>query len=180
MLRFATAVLRGLAAPTIAKHLINIEAVKCLIPTSQFRHFSILKEINLVNMAQQNKPSLLPMGSILSPTSPLALIPSRSVTKFSMQKGKRKSVKTVLKRFYRLNWGMWIRTIAGRHNSIWRKRRRARYVSRQHVMTNSTQSYLLDKMVTNYWRRPRFYPDDPYNPYHTREEYRFTRKNPVD
>lgn len=31
-------------------------------------------------------------------------VPIRTVTKYSRKKGKRQTVKTVLKRFYRLNW----------------------------------------------------------------------------
>lgn len=31
-------------------------------------------------------------------------VPIRTLTKFSLRKGKRQTVKTVLKRFYRLNW----------------------------------------------------------------------------
>lgn len=46
---------------------------------------------------------------------------------------------------------------------------------RQHVFTNATQSWLLDKMVTSYWRRPKHYIDDPYAPYHKRDEYFATK-----
>jgi large subunit ribosomal protein L35 len=34
-------------------------------------------------------------------------------------------------------------------------------------------------MVTKYWKRRRYYVDDPYEPYHTREEYSCTRKKPL-
>lgn len=103
----------------------------------------------------------------------------RTVTKFSLQKGKRKTVKAVLKRFYRLNWGGWIRTRAGRHKHLWKKSPALRKRLREHVFVNATQSTLLDKMVTKYWKRPKYYVDDPYEPYHTREEWIFTRRKPL-
>lgn len=113
---------------------------------------------------------------------PLSLTPVtnsvRTVIKYSRKKGKRKTVKTVLKRFYRLNWGIWIRTYAGRHKHLWRKPEGRRYRLRQHVFCNATQSTMLDKMVTSYWKRPHYYVDDPYNPYHKREEFPFTRTKP--
>lgn len=102
--------------------------------------------------------------------------PVRTLTKFSRQKGKRKSVKAVLKRFKRLDWGIWIRTKSGRHKKLWKKTSARKRRLRQHVFTNSTQSWLLDKMVTKFWKRPKFYINDPYTPYHTREEFEKTRK----
>ncbi|XP_043790481.1 39S ribosomal protein L35, mitochondrial [Apis laboriosa] len=115
---------------------------------------------------------------------PSTLVPTttsvRTVIKYSRKKGKRKTVKTVLKRFYRLNWGIWIRTLAGRHKKLWKKNGKRRYKLKQHVFCNAKQSTLLDKMVNHYWRRPHYYVDDPYTPYHTREEFPFTRKQPKE
>uniref|UniRef100_A0A8D8I9J2 50S ribosomal protein L35 n=1 Tax=Culex pipiens TaxID=7175 RepID=A0A8D8I9J2_CULPI len=105
--------------------------------------------------------------------------PSRTVIKFSMVKGKRKSVKPVIKRFKRLDWGGWIRTMSGRHKHMWKKSAARKRRLRQHVMVNSQQAHLLDKMVTKYWKRPKHYINDPYEPYHTREELRETRRKPV-
>lgn len=104
----------------------------------------------------------------------------RTVTKFSMKKGKRKTVKAALKRFKRLDWGIWIRTRSGRHKRLWKKSPNNKYRKRQHVFTNATQSLLLDKMVTNRWRKPKYYVDDPYTPYHSRENYWVTRRKPID
>ncbi|XP_014066248.1 39S ribosomal protein L35, mitochondrial [Salmo salar] len=39
--------------------------------------------------------------------------PSRNLTYISLKKGKRKSVKSVVKRFMRLHCGLWIRRKAG-------------------------------------------------------------------
>ncbi|KAH8256478.1 hypothetical protein KR032_010912, partial [Drosophila birchii] len=129
------------------------------------------------------RPSLLPVPSLASP-SPVTFLqlpaslgatgspPStRSVTKFSLIKGKRKTVKAVLKRFKRLEWGAWIRTHSGRQKKLFKKSGALKRRLRQHVFTNATQSWLLDKMVTSYWRRPKHYINDPYRPYHTRDEY---------
>lgn len=102
----------------------------------------------------------------------------RTVTKFSLGKGKRKSVQTVLKRFYRLNWGIWIRTKCGRNKKLWKKTSGRKRRLRQHVFCNAVQSNLLDKMVGKYWQKPRYYVDDPYEPYHTREEFMFASKKP--
>lgn len=105
-------------------------------------------------------------------------IPSRNLTKYSLKQGKRKSVKVVLRRFYRLNWGIWIRTKCGRNKKLWKKTSARKRRLRRHVFCNATQSMLLDKMVGNYWRSPKYYVDDPYEPYHTREEFHFTRITP--
>lgn len=103
----------------------------------------------------------------------------RTVTKFSMNKGKRKTVKPVIKRFFRLNWGMWIRPKVGRQKKLWKRTSQNRRRLRQHVFTNATQSTLLDKMVTKFWKRPKHYVNDPYNPYHTRDEFSITRTKPI-
>lgn len=105
-------------------------------------------------------------------------ITSRTVTKFSYRKGRRKAVKVVLKKFYRLNWGGWIRTKCGRNKKLWKKTSARKRRLRQHVLCNATQSRLLDKMVGSYWRKPKYYVDDPYNPYHSREEFVYTAKKP--
>nr|SVE75512.1 EOG090X0J5E [Daphnia dolichocephala] len=96
---------------------------------------------------------------------------TRSVTKWSLNKGKRKTVKAVVGRFYRLGWGAWIRPMVGHSKRHWSKTAKRKIRSEKHVFCNSTQSTLLDKMVTKYWRKRRFYIDDVYEPYQQREEY---------
>lgn len=100
----------------------------------------------------------------------------RTVTKFSLRSGKRKSVKCVPDRFYRLHWGGWIRTRCGRHKKMHKKKANRKRRLRQHVFVNSTQAWLLDKMVTKFWKRPKHYIDDPYEPYHTRTFWMARRK----
>ncbi|XP_058829490.1 large ribosomal subunit protein bL35m [Topomyia yanbarensis] len=123
-------------------------------------------------------PGILNVTTSLAPAN-LQQPPCRTVIKFSMRKGKRKSVKPVIKRFKRLDWGGWIRTLAGRHKHMWKKSAARKRRLRQHVLVNSQQATLLDKMVTKYWKRPRYYINDPYAPYHTREELRETRRKPL-
>ncbi|KAG8227883.1 hypothetical protein J437_LFUL007193 [Ladona fulva] len=126
-------------------------------------------------------PFLLSSPSYSLPEKVIApiLSPSvRNVTKFSLKKGKRKTVKAVIRRFFRLDWGIWIRTKAGRGKHLWRKTPQRKRRLRQHVFCNATQSTLLDKMVTRYWKTPRHYVDDPYEPYHRREEFAITRTKP--
>ncbi|KAF6209263.1 hypothetical protein GE061_015008, partial [Apolygus lucorum] len=134
-----------------------------------------LKTLRAFSVLNSSPP--LETRSFLVPTSP-EQHSTRSLTKYSLQKGKRKSVRAVIRRFFRLDWGIWIRPKCGRHKKIYTKSWRRRRRLRQHVFTNSTQSWLLDTMVTKYWRRPKYYPDDPYNPYHKREEYPTTRRTP--
>lgn len=105
-------------------------------------------------------------------------IPKRTLTKFSWRTGKRKTVKSVVRRFFRLHWGGWIRTKAGRHKKLWKKSPQRRRRLRQHVFCNAQQSSLLDKMVTRYWKKPKYYIDDPYAPYHTRDEFHYTYNKP--
>lgn len=103
--------------------------------------------------------------------------PSRTVTKFSLRSGKRKTVKAVVKRFLRLRWGGWIRTKCGRHKKMHRKKANRKRRLRQHVFVNASQAHLLDKMVTKFWRRPKHYIEDIYEPYHTRT-FHYARRTP--
>lgn len=74
--------------------------------------------------------------------------------------------------------GMWIRTKAGRHRHMWKKTPQRKARLRRHVFTTASQSHLLDVMVTKFWRERKYYVDDPYDPYHTRDSFFLTRKVP--
>jgi len=102
----------------------------------------------------------------------------RSITYYSRLKGKKKTCRAVIRRFYRLEWGAWIRPRSGRHRKVWRKNSRMRKRALTHVFCNTTQSHMLDKMVCRYWRDKRYYVDDPYESYHKRENFHLTRKWP--
>jgi len=151
--------------------------------TKNFSHLSI----------QPPKPSIMKYQIISTPTSSILSHPGflklssnlgstqvRTLTKYSMKTGKRKSVGAVIKRFKRLDWGIWIRTRSGRHKKIWKKQESLRRRLRQHVFCNATQSMLLEKMTTKFWRRQKYYVDDPYRPYHSRENFCITRTKPIE
>nr|CAI5817668.1 unnamed protein product [Callosobruchus analis] len=126
---------------------------------------------SIVNTSLQKKDLLFPSPQVTTEST-------RTLTKYSWRKGKRKTLKTVLRRFYRLNWGIWIRTKCGRQKKLWKKSSQRRRRLRQHVFCNSTQSWMLDKMVGPYWQKPKYYVEDPYEPYHTREEFAITAMKP--
>ncbi|RZF36881.1 hypothetical protein LSTR_LSTR004569 [Laodelphax striatellus] len=115
---------------------------------------------------------------LLTKPQDLSIQQHRTVTKYSFTKGKRRTVTNVPKRFFRLNWGIWIRTKCGRHKKAYKKSSAQKRRLRQHVFCNASQSYLLDKMVNRYWKAPKYYVDDPYEPYHKREEFWITRRTP--
>ncbi|XP_046741699.1 39S ribosomal protein L35, mitochondrial [Diprion similis] len=189
MLRIVGLALRAAGAARAAGVTAGYSNLPKLIPagfstaTANCRCFSALSTHfqPLADSTSDSRVSIIsePLGRmLLSAPSQSTQVPARTLTKFSLQKGKRKTVKAVIHRFYRLHWGCWIRTRAGRHKKLWKKSPANKRRLRQHIFVNATQSWLLDKMVTNFWRRPRFYVDDPYNPYHTREEFVFTRTKP--
>ncbi|XP_029900781.1 large ribosomal subunit protein bL35m [Myripristis murdjan] len=113
-----------------------------------------------------------PRQSILQRVS--ALIPSmtqqttRNLTYYSVKKGKRKSVRAVKQRFLRLHCGLWVRRKAGYKKKLWKKLPARRKRLREHVFCNKTQSKLLDKMTTSFWKRRNWYLNDPYLKYHDR------------
>lgn len=111
-------------------------------------------------------------------TPSLESVPVRTVTKYSLRTGKRKTVYAAINRFKRLDWGGWIRTRCGRHKKMHKKRSNRKHRLRQHVLVNKTQAWLLDKMVTNFWKRPKYYIDDLYAPYHERTYY-YAQKKPM-
>lgn len=111
------------------------------------------------------------------PTTPIECISNRTVTNWSSS-GKRGTVKAAVRRFFRLHWGGWIRTRCGRHKKMWKKGSNRKHRLRQHVLVNAQQSHLLDQMVTKFWKRPKHYIDDLYEPYHERTFY-LARQKPM-
>lgn len=170
----------------------SFSAVRCIRPlafkqckaartiTNEVRSYTTLNQrvnnnsspILIPNLSLVNNPQVLDISKNIT-------VPVRTVTKFSLKRGKRKTVKAVVRRFFRLHWGIWIRPKVGRTKKLWKKSPQRKRRLRQHVFTNATQTTLLDKMVTKFWKKPKYYVNDPYSPYHTREEYHVTRKNPV-
>lgn len=107
-----------------------------------------------------------------------ALVPSvlqppvRTLTYCSTRKGKRKTVKAVVHRFLRLHSGLWLRRKAGYKKKLWKKSTARKKRLREFVFCNKTQSKLLDKMTTSFWKRRNWYVDDPYQMYHDRTNLR--------
>ncbi|XP_041369259.1 39S ribosomal protein L35, mitochondrial-like isoform X2 [Gigantopelta aegis] len=96
------------------------------------------------------------------------LTPCRTNVRFSYNKGKPKSVKSITERFLRLHWGIWIRPRAGRQKKLWKKSMERKRRLRYHVFCNRQQSRLFDKMVTKCWKEPKYYVDSPYEGYQKR------------
>ncbi|OXB50967.1 UNVERIFIED_CONTAM: hypothetical protein H355_005225 [Colinus virginianus] len=112
---------------------------------------------------------LLCSGSRIAPLLPSVLRqPLRPLTYCSLRKGKRKSVKAVVKRFLRLHNGLWVRRKSGYKKKLWKKSTAQKKRLREFVLCNGTQCKLLDKMTTSFWRRRNWYVDDPYQKYHDR------------
>ncbi|XP_055598200.1 39S ribosomal protein L35, mitochondrial [Uranotaenia lowii] len=170
---------RALVRPMLVKPATNMSNLNRDFSTMLRISNSSIQRVPFTVCAQAANAVASPTGSILTALSAVQQQPSRTVIKFSLGKGKRKTVKAVVKRFKRLHWGGWIRTMSGRHKHMWRKSAARKHRLKQHVLVNSQQATLLDKMVTKYWKRPRFYINDPYAPYHTREELRETRRKPL-
>ncbi|XP_029448625.1 39S ribosomal protein L35, mitochondrial [Rhinatrema bivittatum] len=113
-----------------------------------------------------------PNISILNSVTPLLPSifqqPLRTLTYFGFRKGKRKTVKAVVKRFLRLHCGLWLRKRAGYKKRLWKKSAARKKRLREEVFCNRTQSILLDKMTTSFWKRRNWFVNDPYQKYHDR------------
>lgn len=98
--------------------------------------------------------------------------PVRALTYCSTRKGKRKTVKSVVHRFLRLHSGLWLRRKAGYKKKLWKKSTARKKRLREFVFCSKTQSKLLDKMTTSFWKRRNWYAGDPYQMYHDRTNLR--------
>ncbi|KAI7693166.1 hypothetical protein SSS_10469 [Sarcoptes scabiei] len=98
----------------------------------------------------------------------LILNQKRDVIYYTHSRGKFRSNRAVLKRFFRLNWGGWIRPRAGRHKHLWRKPSFLRWWGDQHVACTEEQNKVLDQMVSARYKKPNYFVDDIYEPYQKR------------
>lgn len=130
----------------------------------------------------RSKPLILTCSLFMprTPAGPLQPLggyqQARSVTKFSYRTGGRRTSRPVVRRFMRLNCGLWIRPRSGRAKKLWKKPEHILQDLRTHVFCNRTQSKMLDKMVGDYWKKPKYYVDDPYEPYHERSNFLHAKK----
>ena len=85
---------------------------------------------------------------------------------FSRETGNEEAFKEVVDRFYRLNNGLWIRTIPGRNKGKYKLTKEQQERMKQHIVCSREECQMLDKFVTDDYRRPHYFPDDPYEPYH--------------
>lgn len=86
---------------------------------------------------------------------------------------KRHTDPRALDRFYRLNWGGWIRARGGRGSGMWRKDANKMWWTKQHVLCSRTQSEMLEKMFEQKYRKKKFFVDDPYEIYEERNDLEF-------
>lgn len=77
-------------------------------------------------------------------------IPTRTITYYSRRKGKRKTVKAVVRRFRRTGSGKWKRWQAGKNHFNSKKTSKRRSRLRRYVICNKQQTKMLNKMV-NGW-----------------------------
>ncbi|XP_027028537.1 39S ribosomal protein L35, mitochondrial [Tachysurus fulvidraco] len=126
-------------------------------------HFKAPPSLDACGLHHQ---TLLQRVSPLIPS--LTQQPCRTITYYSVKKGKRKTVKAVVYRFLRLHCGLWVRRKAGYKKKLWKKSAARKKRLREHVFCNKTQCKKLDKMTTSFWKRRNWYLNDPYQKYHDR------------
>lgn len=85
----------------------------------------------------------------------------------------RHSLPMATERFYRLNWGGWIRARGGRGVGWWRKDAQRMWWTKQHILCSKTQCEQLEKMFSQKYRKRTFFVDDPYEAYETRDDIEF-------
>lgn len=136
--------------------------------TSGLKRTSVLQTHTLANVLGSSQS-----GSLLKVCLPF-VNSVRTVVKYSIRKGKPKTVRAVTQRFFRLPWGIYIRARAGRHKRKWAKPDWINERGKYHVFCNKQQSRMLDKMTCQYWKKRRYYVDDPYEPYMQRTGIDYT------
>ncbi|XP_053115403.1 39S ribosomal protein L35, mitochondrial [Hemicordylus capensis] len=138
----------------------------CHINVGQLLTVSIRKPLLSGNVSSGHSVSIL---NCVTPLLPSILHQQRrTLIEYSLRKGKRKTVKPVVHRFLRLHCGLWLRRRAGYKKRLWKKSARRKKRLREHVFCNKTQSRMLDKMTTSFWKRRNWYLNDPYQKYHDR------------
>ncbi|XP_016057299.1 PREDICTED: 39S ribosomal protein L35, mitochondrial [Miniopterus natalensis] len=174
-LRAASGILRPLNVLACSAYR-NSANSACLSSALSTRHLSHI-QTSVVSSAPRLITSVRNLtwghtGTVLNRVAPLLpdvlKLPVRTVTYFSARKGKRKTVKAVIDRFLRLHSGLWLRRKAGYKKKLWKKTAARKRRLREFVFCNKTQSKLLDKMTTSFWKRRNWYADDPYQKYHDR------------
>ncbi|TKC46236.1 hypothetical protein EI555_012885, partial [Monodon monoceros] len=173
--RAASGILRPLSILASSAYR-NCSKNACLSSALSSRHFSHIQTL-VVSSAPRLITSVRNLtcgqtATVLNRVVPLLpnvlKPPVRTVTYYSSRKGKRKTVKAVIYRFLRLHSGLWLRRKAGYKKKLWKKTVARKRRLREFVFCNKTQSKLLDKMTTSFWKRRNWYADDLYQKYHDR------------
>lgn len=76
-------------------------------------------------------------------------------------------------RFYRLNWGGWIRARGGRGAKGWQKDATKWWWTKQHILCSEKQTEQLERMFEQKYRKKTFFVDDPYEFYEERNDHEF-------
>ena len=74
-------------------------------------------------------------------------------------------------RYKRLDWGWYIGTRVGRFKKMWAKTDFENWRDEQHITLNKESNDKLEKMFSPEAKRPRYFPDDPYDKYNTKVNY---------
>ncbi|VDM45188.1 unnamed protein product [Toxocara canis] len=107
--------------------------------------------------------------------------------RFDPKEGRKRPCQDVLDRFKRLNNGMWIRAHPGRTKLRYTKDDVFQKTSMYYETCTKEQCWMLDRMMTPFWLRPKYYVNDPFEAYHVRhgirsprvdEKGRFLRERP--
>uniref|UniRef100_A0A8C8RGN3 Large ribosomal subunit protein bL35m n=1 Tax=Pelusios castaneus TaxID=367368 RepID=A0A8C8RGN3_9SAUR len=127
---------------------------------------SVTKPLSVSDLSCGRPLSIL--NSVIPLLAHILQQPVRTLTYYSIRRGKRKTVKSVVHRFLRLHCGLWLRKRAGYKKKLWKKSNPRKRRLREQVFCNNTQSKLLDKMTTSFWKRRNWYANDPFQKYHDR------------
>ena len=84
---------------------------------------------------------------------------------YDLKDGQRKSLKAVVARFKRLDWGPWIRPRSGRAKKLWKKSILQLNSNEKHVMCKLWHNRRFDRAVSSEIKEMRHIPDDPYKVY---------------
>ena len=84
---------------------------------------------------------------------------------YDLKDGERKSLKAVVARFKRLDWGPWIRPRSGRAKKLWKKSMLQLNNNEKHVMCKLWHNRRFDRAVSSEVKEMRHIPDDPYKVY---------------
>jgi len=84
---------------------------------------------------------------------------------YDLKDGQRKSLKAVVARFKRLDWGPWIRPRSGRAKKLWKKSMLQLNNNEKHVMCKLWHNRRFDRAVSSEIKELRHIPDDPYKVY---------------